>query len=239
MPARKIFKASQVLFSVLIVFFLSAILSSRVILKGEIVSVPNLTGKSLAEARAELAKKHLSLLEKGVEFSALWEKGLVILQEPSAGSKVRTNKAVKVVLSGGSEMVDVPKLVGRSLETATKILSETGLERGNVSQIHTGQYAAGRIIAQEPSPSPQKIKSSTPVNFLVSQGEREEKYLMPDLIGKKAAPTISKLKDLGFSVADVRYSFYPGLDAGIIIKQFPSHGYGIAKRNLITLEVSR
>ena len=62
---------------------------------------------------------------------------------------------------------------------------------------------------------------------------------MPDLIGKKAQATITKLQALGFKVADVRHVFYPGLDAGIIIKQFPPHGYGIAKRNLITLEVSR
>lgn len=239
MPVKLVYKYGQILILFLIVFFLSAIVFFRMITKGEMVTVPDLTGKTMVEARSELARKNLSLQNKGVEFNDRWERGRIIFQEPSAGSKIRTNKTVKILLSGGSEMVEIPKLVGRSLEAAAKILTELGLEKGKISQIHTDQYAAGRIIAQDPSPSPQKIKRLTPINFLVSQGEIEQKYLMPDLIGKKAQATIAKLGALGFKVADVRYVFYPGLDAGIIIKQFPSQGYGIAKRNLITLEVSR
>jgi len=239
MPIQKILAYSQFLLILLIIFLSSAILFSRFIQGGEIVSVPDLSGKTLAEAESELARKRLPLQEKGVEFSDRYEQGRIILQEPAAGSKIRVNQPVRVVISGGSELVDVPALVGRSLEVASKVLAETGLERGLISQIHTSQYAAGRIIAQEPTPGGQKIERSTPLNFLVSQGEVEPKYLMPDLIGRQAAPCIPRLRELGFKVADVRYSYYPGLDSGVIIKQFPPNGYGIAKRGLIALEVSR
>ncbi len=239
MPAKKIFAYSHLPLLFFIVFFLSAILFSRIIQKGEMVSVPDLAGKTLTEAKGDLAKRKLSLFEKGVELSDRWEKGRIVHQEPSAGSKIRVSKIVKVVLSSGSEMVEVPKLTGKSLEAATKMLIEIGLGKGKVSQIHTPEYAAGRIIAQEPSPSPQKVKRNTPINLLVSQGDVEPKYVMPDLIGRKAGETVARLKELGFQVADIRYSFYPGLESGIIIKQFPPQGYGIAKRNLITLEVSR
>jgi serine/threonine-protein kinase len=174
-----------------------------------------------------------------MEFSDRYERGRIILQEPPSGSKIRVNQPVRVVVSGGSELVEIPALVGRSLEAASKVLAESGLQRGQVSQIHTSQYAAGRIIAQQPAPGEQKIKRTTPLNFLVSQGEVEPKYLMPDLIGRKAAPCIPRLQQLGFKVADVRYSYYPGLESGVIIKQFPPNGYGIAKRGLIALEVSR
>jgi beta-lactam-binding protein with PASTA domain len=125
------------------------------------------------------------------------------------------------------------------MEAATKVLGEIGLQRGLVSQVHTARYAAGRIIAQEPAPGEEKIERSTPVHFLVSQGNLEPKYVMPDFIGRKSGLTIAWLQELGFKVADVRYSYYPGLNSGIIIKQFPPHGYGVAKRSLISLEVSR
>jgi beta-lactam-binding protein with PASTA domain len=239
MPARKLLAYSQLLLGLLIVFLASAVLSSRVILKGEIVSVPDVSGKTPAEAGRELARKKLSLQEKGVEFSDRFEQGEIISQDPPAGSKIRVNRFVRVVLSGGSEMVDVPALVGRSMEAASKVLGENGLQRGLVAQIHTPRYAAGRIIAQEPAPGGVKIKRATPIHFLVSQGDLEPKYLMPDLIGRNSGPTIARLQELGFKVADIRYSYYPGLSAGIIIKQFPPHGFGIAKRSLISVEVSR
>ncbi len=232
------YKYAQMLLLLLIVFFLSAIVSSWVIEKEDIVSVPDISGKTLAEARLELARKHLSLHPEGEEFNDRFEKGKIFSQEPSAGSKVRTNRAVRVLISAGSERVEVPQLVGKSLEPAVKILADLGLVRGKVSHIHTPQYAAGRIIAQEP-PAGSVIKRTTPIHFLVSQGESEPKYLMPDLIGKKAAPTIRKLNQLGFKVADIRYSYYPGREPGTILKQFPAHGYVVAKRSLITLEVSR
>jgi len=239
MPAQKILAYSQFLLFLLIIFLSSAILSSRVIQRGEIVSVPDISGKTLAEAERELARKRLPLQEKGVEFSDRYGRGKIIVQEPAAGSKIRVNQTVRVIISGGSELVEVPALVGRSLEAASKVLAENGLQRGLISQIHTSRYAAGRIIAQEPTPGEQKIKRTTPLNFLVSQGEVELRYLMPDLIGRRAGPSIPRLQALGFKVADVRYSYYPGLDAGVIIKQFPPNGYGIAKRGLISLEVSR
>lgn len=62
---------------------------------------------------------------------------------------------------------------------------------------------------------------------------------MPDLLGKRADFVRAKLKEMEFNVGDVRYAYYPRLESGIVIKQFPRHGYLIQKRNLITLEVSK
>jgi serine/threonine-protein kinase len=239
MPAKKILVYSQFLVYLLIVFLSSAVFSSRIIEKGEIVSVPDVSGKTLAEAERDLARKRLPLQERGVEFNDRYERGQIISQEPPAGSKIRVNRPVRVVVSAGSELVEVPALVGRSLEAASKLLGESGLQRGLISQIHTSRYAAGRIIAQEPVPGEQRIKRTTPLNFLVSQGEIEPRYVMPDLIERKAGPCLIRLKELGFKVADVRYSYYPGRDPGVIINQHPPPGFGIAKRSLITLEVSR
>ena len=93
-------------------------------------------------------------------------------------------------------------------------------------------------MSHNPSPEAEAARD-TRINLLVSQGGLEKKYLMPDLIGKHSSFLIARLKDLDFRVGDVRYAFYPGIDAGIIIKQFPPQGYPVQKRNLITLEVSK
>ncbi|UCC41182.1 MAG: PASTA domain-containing protein [Candidatus Aminicenantes bacterium] len=202
------------------------------------VTLPGLIGKSLEEAKNELARKKLSIAQRGVQFNNRWEKGKVIYQDPSPNSKIKINKVVKVILSAGSEKVEAPRLIGQNLQSIGEILREAGLRKGKTSQVHTSRFAAGKIIAQYPLAS-EEVGRNTNVSLLVSQGENEKKYLMPDLIGKRADFVIAKLKEMNFNVGDVRYAYYPRLGSGIVIKQTPPHGYRIQKRNLITLEVSK
>lgn len=220
-----------------IILFSSAILSYRLVLKGEMVTLPDLSGKTYEEAKLELEKRKLSLDKKGEQFNSKWERGRIIFQDPSAGSKLKINKAVKVILSAGSERVIVPTFIGKNFQFLGDIFRESGLTKGKISQVHTPS-SAGKIIAQNPPPS-EEVSRNSSVSLLVSQGETLEKYLMPDLIGKHSETVVAKLKELNFRVEDVRPSYYPGLDPGIVIKQFPPCGYVIQKNYPITLEVSK
>jgi eukaryotic-like serine/threonine-protein kinase len=219
-------------------FFASAIIFSQIILKGETVSVPDLTGKTVAEARAIMTKKDLSVVQRGSDFSDAWDRGRIVRQDPVSGSKIRVMKTIAVVVSSGSRSVSVPALEGKAMETALPVLKDSGLYRGPVSQIHTPRFAAGKILAQTPA-AMEEVGRGSAVSFLVSQGDWEERYVMPDLIGRKADRVASLLKDFDFKIGDIRYVYYPGLGKGVIIKQFPPVGYRVQKRNLITLEVSR
>jgi beta-lactam-binding protein with PASTA domain len=186
----------------------------------------------------ELEPKKTALAIQDYRFDARYEKGRILAQDPPANSRMRANRAVKVIVSEGSELVTVPKLEGHSMEWAGQSLRDTGLRMGRISQIHTSQYAAGRIIAQQPSAS-EIVGRNARVNFLASQGAWEARYIMPDLIEMKAASVMRQLKAMDFQVTEVHYSYYPGLGPGIIIKQSPVHGFRVQKRNLITLEVSK
>ena len=221
-----------------ILFFLSAVVFSQIILRGETVSVPDLTGKGVAEARGLLEKKDLFLSQGGSEFNDQWPKGRIVRQVPAAGSKIRVTKVIQVFVSSGSEKVAVPALEGWNLQTIMPLLKDSGLFRGKLTQIHTLKSPAGKILAQRPQ-AEETVERNSAIGFLVSQGDREERYVMPDLIGKNAAAVIDKLKTMDFMIGDIRYTYYPGLGKGIIIKQSPSSGYRIQKRSLITLEVSR
>ncbi len=238
MQTKKLFKSIFYTLIFLNIFFLSSILSHQVTLRGERVTLPDLVGKNLEKAKDELAKKKLLVAQKGVQFSSRWEKGKIIHQEPSPGSKIKINKVVKVILSAGSEKVNVPQLIGKNLQSIGEILRKAGLRKGEISQAHTSKYAAGKIIAQHPLAS-EEVGRNSYVSFLVSQGKNEKKYIMPDLIGKRADFVRSQLKEMDFNVGDLRYEYYPRIDSGIVIKQTPEHGFRIQKRNLITLVVSK
>ncbi len=238
MPDKTIAKPVFYILLYLVLFFASAVAASQILLRGELVTVPDLTGKTLYEARAEAARKKTLLGVQGYQYDSRYERGRVIAQDPPAMSRVKSHRTVKVVLSEGSEKVAMPKLDGRSLEWATQALKDAGLRKGRISQIHTGEYAAGRIIAQYP-PVDTTLPRGAAVNFLVSQGAWEPYYIMPDLIEKRFAGVLRRLQDLDFKIAEIHPSYYPGLEPGIIIKQFPIHGYKVQKKNQIALEVSK
>lgn len=238
MARSKALNAALVCLVALNLFFLSAALSSRLILGQEMVTLPDFVGTPVEAARADAVKKGLSLVVAGVRTSGSYAQGRVIHQEPSAGSRLRVRKTVRVVLSAGSEIVPVPKLEGRSVEASVGLLQEAGLVRGRTSQVHTSQHPAGRVLAQRPLPGEETARSSA-VGLLVSQGEREGRFLMPDLISRRAAPVIARLKALEFKVTDIRYVSYPGWEPGVIVNQIPPPGYRIQRRNLISLEVTK
>jgi len=238
MTINKIFKYCVISLSALILFFLSALIAYQVTLKGEMVTIPNLTNKTLDEAKEILLDKKLFVIKSGIELHDRIDKDKIIQQDPLSGSKVKINSVVKVVQSAGKEKVIVPRFIGRSLQAIGPEIIEAGLMKGKISHVHTAAYAAGKIISQNPLDTEEVARSSR-ISFLVSQGERERKFLMPDLIGKRASVSIEKLKELEFNIGHIRYSYYPGLESGIIINQYPEPGSRIQRRNLITMEVSK
>ncbi|MDD8020408.1 MAG: PASTA domain-containing protein [Acidobacteriota bacterium] len=223
---------------ILIFFFGGAVISSQIILNDELVYVPDITGKTVDEARIELQKRDLGLSIAGHYFSDQAGKGRIISQDPASGSRLKVNRSISVIVSSGQESVIIPELKGKSLEQAVGILRQLGLNRGFLTQIHTPRHPAGRIIAQYPIANT-VVEKNSPVGFLVSQGEKETTYLMPDLIGRKVNQVVPRFQASGFKVEDIRHVYYPGLGKGIIVRQNPPGGYPIQKRNPINLEVSR
>jgi serine/threonine-protein kinase len=238
MAKRLLFSAAVSALLFLILFFLSAVIFSQVLLKSEVVSVPDLVGKPVSQARAELQKKDLTLVQKGAESSGRIEKGLIVRQDPAFGSRIRTTRVVQVFLSSGSGTVAVPDLTGLTLAEALTALQAAGLGKGTVTQVHTAARPAGRILDQRPAAGT-VVDRGFGVGLLLSQGGLDARYLMPDLIGLRADSVIGRLDGAGFKVADIRYVYYPGAPAGLIVKQDPPNGYRIQKRNRISLEVSR
>jgi serine/threonine-protein kinase len=238
MSLKKTINYALLVLVILNLFLLSVIFSFQFTLKGEMVTLPNLVGKTLEEAKTDLEKKKIHLVQSGVRLHQRYERGRIIFQDPPAESKVKINTETRVVLSAGKEKVIVPELVGKNLQTIRPILEESGLREGKISHVHTPKYAAGRIIGQYPLPE-EEVGRDTPVSLLVSQGQHEIRFLMPDLIGKRATSSISQLEGMDFNVSDIRYRYYRGLESGIIINQTPAPGSKIQKRNRITLEVSK
>jgi eukaryotic-like serine/threonine-protein kinase len=202
-------------------FLLFAVAAARIAVRSQEVTVPDLSGRSVNEASSILTELGLTLrVDENRRIHPKVPADHVMSQEPAAGIRARRQRSVKVWLSVGSQAPNVPALEGQTTRTAEMRLRQDGLQLDTMAEIRSAEYPADSVVAQEPPPA----SRGTKVALLVNRGERGATYV---------------LRSRGFRVALVGTQPYPGVPAGIIIRQAPAGGFQIAPGEAIALEVSR
>jgi serine/threonine-protein kinase len=220
----------------LLTYLLFAAAGMRVALKTREVTVPDLQGKSVNEASAVLAEAGLHLhVEEGRRLDPKIPAGQILTQEPQAGIRTRRDRSVKAWVSAGPRATVVPALAGESEWAAHLRIQQDGLDVAAVAEIRTADYPSGTVVSQMP---PAKSSGSR-VALLVNRGERGETFVMPDLIGVNGDRAADVLRASGFRIAVVGDHPYPGVPAGIVLRQSPQAGFEISRGDTISLEVSR
>ena len=217
-------------------YLLFALGSMRLALKTRDVEVPDLTNRSANEATAIANRMGLGVrVDDTRRPDAKIAAGRVLAQEPPAGSVSRRQRSVRVWLSSGVHAVTVPPLVGETERAAELRAAQDGLTLDGVAEIRSPDYPPDVVVAQMP---PAKTATDR-VSLLVNRGEHGESYVMPDLIGVNGDRAAEILRGHGFRVAVVASNPYPGVAAGIVLRQSPQGGFLIAPGEPISLEVSR
>lgn len=99
-----------------------------VVSRGAPVEVPELSGASVEDATAELEEAGLKVEIASKQVNSEFDKGLVAEQSPGAGKEVGTGDTVTLTISKGPVMVEVPDVVGDSVDEATQKLRAAGFE---------------------------------------------------------------------------------------------------------------
>lgn len=160
------------------------------------VTVPDVVGKSQAEARAALRELGL---EMRIDSQQVNDDSVppdsVVSMKPQPGSQVQAKSTVTVVLSKGPKSFALPDVSGKSDLDATRQLTEMGLSV-SVKTVDNPQVEKGRVIGSDPEPGTE-LKSGDSVTLNVASG-----YLtLPnDLVGKNQQEATKVLQDLGLSV---------------------------------------
>ncbi|MDX2541363.1 Stk1 family PASTA domain-containing Ser/Thr kinase [Streptomyces sp. WI04-05B] len=98
-----------------------------VVSKGSPVEVSDVTGASLADAQAELEQAGLKVeVATRTVTSDEFEKGQVAVQSPVGGSEAAEGDTVTLTVSKGPEMIEVPDVVGDSVDDARTALEGAG-----------------------------------------------------------------------------------------------------------------
>lgn len=222
--------------ALLLTYVLFAAVGMRVALKTREVLVPALEGRSVNEATSLLNEAGLNLkVEEGRRLHPKVPAGQIVTQEPAAGVKTRHERSIKVWISAGPRSMVVPTLGGESERTAQLRVAQEGLQLSSIAEIRSLDYPSGTVVGQFPAPK----SSGAQVALLVNRGERGARYVMPDLIGVDGVRAADLLRARGFRATIVGEHPYPGVPAGIVLRQNPQAGFQIAPGEPISLEVSR
>ncbi|MFJ6048351.1 Stk1 family PASTA domain-containing Ser/Thr kinase [Streptomyces sp. NPDC092307] len=202
---------------------------------GQFTKVPNLLGKTEAQARSQLSAAGLGV--KGVDrkFSDAFDRGTVMNTDPPGGRRIRGNGAVTITISRGPEVVAVPNLKGRPLEEAKAELTQSGLAPGMVTQAFSQDIAQGSVISTNPTGG-EKRAPDTAVSLLVSKGRP---VAVPSVTGVPVDQAKAALEALGLKVATAPEQVNAPFPAGTVANQSIGAGAQAAAGDTVTLTVSQ
>jgi hypothetical protein len=155
--------------------FLSGVTAMRFAIQGREVDMPNLVGKSSADAQALLHAHGLQIKVADRVYSDL-PANAVVRQSPSAGEHMKISQDAHVVLSLGPQNVTIPGLAGEGLRIARIQLLQSGLQLGEVTSYASSDLSGDTVLQQDP-PSGTRA-TSLRVDLLVAQDEQQPAFVM-------------------------------------------------------------
>ena len=196
--------------------------------------VPDLVGKTLDQATADIKEAGFELGTVEYAYNDTVENGKVISQTPRAGTNQPTTTKVTLVVSQGQEQVEVPDLTDMTASDARSALQKVGLKYEAGAAEHSDKVAENHVLRQSPTAGTKVAKNST-VTYYLSAGE--EKIAVPNVVGELEGTAQSILTNEGFTVT-VDYKSSSEVAEGLVISQTPKAKEKAKKGSSVSIVVS-
>jgi len=200
--------------------------------QAEQVTVPNVVGKPVDQAKAELEQLEFEVITTAE--ASEQPPNQVITQDPPATTKADKGSKVTLTVSSGPEPVEVPNVVGQSQTDASRALTELGF-LVNAVPVEDADADEGTVVSQDPIAG-QQIAKGSQVTINVSSGSG----LIPvtDVTNQSENTARSNLQRAGFTNIQSRQEASDEIAAGNVIRTDPAAGTQIRAGDPIALIVS-
>lgn len=196
----------------------------------QLFPLPGLVGGALEEAKLGLNGAGMALGVVTEQFDESVPAGVVLSQDPAAGTPARHGTPVSLVVSKGPEPIPVPNVVGREEDAAVAAIEAAGLEADVArEEVFDRTIPGGAVVSQ--SPASGTLTRGGAVTLTISKGPRLVE--VPSYIGKQAGDARKALEALGFQV---RVNNILGGFFGTVRDQDPV-GTEVPEGSVITLTV--
>jgi len=186
----------------LLVALVSALTAMRFAIHGREVAVPDLVGKTPAEARRTAAASGFEMEVERQYYSATVPEGKILSQLPPPGTQVRRGWQIRVAQSLGPQRVEIPNVLGESQRAAEINIRRRGLDVGTVAQIETRSIPADQVLGQNPPPNASGV-SAPKISLLTADAAPPPAFVMPNFVGQALGGVTLVLQDAGFRLGSV------------------------------------
>jgi beta-lactam-binding protein with PASTA domain len=186
----------------LVVALVSALTAMRFAIHGREVAVPDLVGKTPAEARRIADAGGFQMDIERQYYSAKIPEGRILSQLPVSGTQVRRGWQIRVAQSLGPQRVEIPNVLGQSQRAAEINILRRGLDVGAVAQLAMRGAPPNQVLSQSPPPNASGI-AAPKISLLTTESAPAQAFLMPNFTGQALGGVTLVLQDAGFRLGNV------------------------------------
>ncbi len=133
------------------VCFVAAIVLIVALVGGNRLTMPNLSGYTQSQVEQAMNEYEIDVTAT-FEYDDEVPSGRVISQTPLAGTRIeREESEVSIVISLGSEQVEMPSLTGLNYDAAVELIMQNGLRIGSVDYEIDRTHAKDTVVRQSPA----------------------------------------------------------------------------------------
>jgi serine/threonine-protein kinase len=195
-----------------------------------VARVPGVEGLSQEEAIDRLDRAGFRV-RSSERFSDELDSGLAIGTQPKQGTRLEQDSVVTLLVSKGSNLVEIPSVLGLEQDDAEAELEEAGFIV-NVDTEESDQ-PEGTVIAQDTG----SVSRGSVVGITVSTGAAQ--VTVDSVIGDTKQAARATLRAQGLKVTAQKQDVDSEGDDGIVLDQSPSGGTQVDRGSTVTIVVGK
>ncbi|RME20974.1 MAG: PASTA domain-containing protein, partial [Candidatus Zixiibacteriota bacterium] len=165
------------------------------------------------------------------------QEGIILRQYPVAGTKVKSGRTIKVVISLGKKMIAIPDVAGKSVRQAMLDLETAGLKLGEIAWAFADTIPERVVVFSYPAAGTE-IPIGSPVNLMVNRGRASTFTYMPNVVGMPLSEATKKIEDKSLRVGVVTYRTDENYLPETVLEQSEAEGSELDVGTEIDLVVS-
>ena len=129
--------------------------------------VPNFIGMDYTQVQNNREYTSMYLFYVTEEYSDTAQAGQIIQQEPSADTVLKAGETIRLVVSKGPQMAEMPNIIGFTQDGAVKELEARGLVASCFMVVNDGSYASGCVVRTSEEPGT-KVEVGTVITVYIA-----------------------------------------------------------------------